>query len=522
MPTRKYLAFDLETAKEFPEGADWRKYRPLGISVAAALASDTGKLTYWYGRAPEGRPARPMNRGEVAAIVRALQGMVRDGGYTLVTWNGLSFDFPILAEESGLVPECKKLALNHVDMMFHLFCLKGHYLAMDAAAKGMGLPGKVPGMTGADVPRLWAQGDQERVLVYLGQDVRTTADLAQACDSSRAIFWTSQRGNRQSVDLPSGCLAVRHAVALPEPDTSWMTDPPKREEFIGWARDEIRSAPVLGAAHDRTRGVWGVKLGEGTNQYEQRDPQSESGPLVKAAMRVGETRALPQGFSITYKANRPAHEFSILGPEGDTRMVRVVESPGHPGEGLCSVRYFKPGEDVAGLGTVVPVRASKMPLPVVRQVIQEIREAVPQIHTVQGDRTGVSLGHTLSSASSRAGSRRDLPRGMNDEPESQAHQTSPWVRRLIVRDTLLGGGVSLAVMVTIWSILSFFLPAGWWHLVINIGAVLVTLSIVVIIKRNLVNLAGLPGWTEWIVYSVSCVAVFGVRSIELAILGAIF
>lgn len=275
---RKYLAFDLETVKEFPEGADWRKYRPLGISVAAAYASDTGQLTYWYGRTPAGRPTRQMNMGEVAAMVRALQAMVSDRGYTLVSWNGLGFDFPILAEESGSVSDCTQLALNHVDMMFHVFCLKGHYLELDAAAKGMGLPGKMVGVTGADAPRLWAQGDYERVLVYLGQDARVTADLAQASDNCRALCWTSQRGNPQKVGLSSGWLTVREALALPEPDTSWMTDPPKREEFIAWVRGPIRSHQAQRAPPDRTRTASSEsRPDEGTNQYDRRDPHTQSG-----------------------------------------------------------------------------------------------------------------------------------------------------------------------------------------------------------------------------------------------------
>ena len=43
MTDRKYLAFDLEIAREIPEGGDWKANRPLGISCAATLASDTGQ-----------------------------------------------------------------------------------------------------------------------------------------------------------------------------------------------------------------------------------------------------------------------------------------------------------------------------------------------------------------------------------------------------------------------------------------------------------------------------------------------
>ena len=55
---RRYLAFDIETAKDFPgEGSDWRSHRPLGISCAATLASDTAQLQLWHGKGRNGRPA---------------------------------------------------------------------------------------------------------------------------------------------------------------------------------------------------------------------------------------------------------------------------------------------------------------------------------------------------------------------------------------------------------------------------------------------------------------------------------
>jgi len=228
------MAFDLEIAKEIPDGGDWRANSPLGISCAAALANDLAQPIIWHGRTPACGHAAQMNQEEVKAMVLTLQAMVSAGGYTLVTWNGLNFDFPVMAEESGLVSECKELAAHHVDMMFHVFCVKGHYLGLDTAAKGMGLPGKTPGMTGADAPRYWAQERYEEVPEYLAQDVRTTVDVAQACEERGALLWTSQRGNPQGIDLPSGWLPVLEALKLAEAETSWMTNPPKRNDFTAW------------------------------------------------------------------------------------------------------------------------------------------------------------------------------------------------------------------------------------------------------------------------------------------------
>ena len=231
---RKYLAFDLEIAKEMPDGEDWRAHSPLGISCAGTLTQEQGEApTLWYSLDSDDTPASQMNRYDSRTLVSYLSSMA-DSDYTILTWNGLNFDFPILAEESGLVSECKELAAHHVDMMFHFLCAKGHYLGLEAAANGMGLPGKTLGMTGADVPRYWAQGRHQEVLDYLAQDVRTTLDVAHSCEEGGALLWTSQRGNPQGIDLPSGWLTVPEALKLPNPDTSWMSNPPSRGDFTGW------------------------------------------------------------------------------------------------------------------------------------------------------------------------------------------------------------------------------------------------------------------------------------------------
>ena len=88
-----------------------------------------------------------MTRDEAAALVGYLEARTKEG-YTLLTWNGLGFDFDILSEESNLLDTCRQLAANHVDMMFHVFCELGHAVGLDAAAKGMGLAGKTEGHEG--------------------------------------------------------------------------------------------------------------------------------------------------------------------------------------------------------------------------------------------------------------------------------------------------------------------------------------------------------------------------------------
>lgn len=229
----KYLAFDIEITRIMPPGSqDWAIFRPLGISCAATLPNDEA-ARFWYGQEGSAGFAPQMSLEETQELVRYLQDQV-ESGYQIVTWNGLGFDFDILAEESGMHQVCSSLAVDHIDMMFHIFCLKGYPLGLDKAAKGMGLSGKPPGLTGEMAPRLWAEGRFQEVLDYLRQDVHTILDLAYLVDINRQIRWLSNSGRPQFLALSSGWLRVEEASKLPLPDSSWMTNPWPRSKFTGW------------------------------------------------------------------------------------------------------------------------------------------------------------------------------------------------------------------------------------------------------------------------------------------------
>ncbi len=233
---RKYLAFDIEIAQKLPEGeGDWKAHRPLGITCAATFASDADDPMLWYSRTGAGQPAGRMSQQDIAEMVHYLTTMA-DAGHTVLTWNGLGFDFDILAEESGMLTECKRLAfdLDHVDMMFHVFCQLGYPVGLDRSAKGMGLAGKPQGMDGALAPHLWAEGQHQQVLDYVAQDVRTTLTLAHTCEERGHLRWITRRGSGKKMALPSGWLTVREALALPVPDTSWMSNPWPRSKFTSW------------------------------------------------------------------------------------------------------------------------------------------------------------------------------------------------------------------------------------------------------------------------------------------------
>ena len=241
----RYVAFDIEISREIATGTeDWKALRPLGISCAATL-TESGELRLWHGRqGADGRYAAQLAPVDVVRLVCHLAEHSLSGRPAL-TWNGLGFDLDILAEECadelGALA-CQDLALDHTDMAFQMLCEKGFMCGLDAAAKGMGLAGKTEGMHGDLAPVMWAQGraEQEKVLEYVAQDVRTTAQVYEAILERHCLTWLSRSGRRQHHDLrltdgtPHRMLTVAECLALPEPDTSWLTNPWPRTKFRGW------------------------------------------------------------------------------------------------------------------------------------------------------------------------------------------------------------------------------------------------------------------------------------------------
>ena len=231
--TFKYAAFDLEITKQISgDFNQWKNHRPLGISCAGLLFEGEEPRLY-YSRNEEGEIQSQMNKTDLGDLLKTMREAVQEG-WTIVSWSGFSFDFDILAEESGEWEICRELALNHIDMMFHFVCLQGYPLGLDTAASGLGLGGKMDGVSGADAPRLWAEGEYETVLAYLAQDVVTTLEVAKTVEQLGYISWISRKGNPQRVRLSSGWLPVNGANDLPLPDTSWMSNPLSREGFYQW------------------------------------------------------------------------------------------------------------------------------------------------------------------------------------------------------------------------------------------------------------------------------------------------
>lgn len=251
--SQKYAAFDLEIAFLGPEvdpnlteeekakiNASWHEYRPFGITCAALAWLDgpdikTTPIHGWEFSPDDDTPAPRMSKPECQYLVKQLQQLV-EHGYTLLTWNGLGFDFDVLAEESGMLVECAELAIHHVDMMFHFFCIHGYPLGLDAAAKGMHLSGKSQDVSGSKAPAMWASGEFQLVLDYVQQDVRATLQVGLAVEKDQGLSWTAKSGKLKYVHLPAWMTAEQAMYDIRVPNTRWMGDGAwSRSKFYGWA-----------------------------------------------------------------------------------------------------------------------------------------------------------------------------------------------------------------------------------------------------------------------------------------------
>jgi hypothetical protein len=232
--SRKFIAFDIETAKDVP-GADfnWKPHRPLGITCIASHSTEDDAPRVWFSNTASGTPAPKMTQQDVASFVLHLSDAMADGVIPL-SWNGLGFDLDVIAEESKLTDECKTLARNHVDMMFHVVCEKGFPVALKNAASGLGVQGKLRGVEGINAPGLWASGQYDVVTDYVAQDVQATLSIALESERRRSFAWTTRKGTISTMPLLRGWLTVDAAARLPLPDTSWMSDPPSRRDFMSW------------------------------------------------------------------------------------------------------------------------------------------------------------------------------------------------------------------------------------------------------------------------------------------------
>jgi len=225
----KYIGWDIEIATDIPDGTDWRQCRPLGITCASAVADDFTEV--WYAGKSENTYSPKMSVVEVQQMANFLK--EKSAEYKIVTWNGLSFDFDVMAEESQMKTECIELALNHMDIMYQFFCLKGFPVGISAVAEGCGIPGKVEGMHGDIAPLMWRNMEYERVIEYNIQDSKMALDIANYIETKKYLLWITRKAQTKLCRLDK-LMTVEECKPIVLPDQSWMTKPLSKEDYLKW------------------------------------------------------------------------------------------------------------------------------------------------------------------------------------------------------------------------------------------------------------------------------------------------
>lgn len=236
----KLASFDIELSTPLPEGS--RDLDSLQISCAAVAFSDRKEIEIF-----EGDPS--LSQAQSRELVDLLDNIFSKG-YGIATWNGCAFDFPVLAASAGQPKRCARLALSHHDLMLYVTFQKGWYLELEKALAGAGLSGKLKeirlsdgtlltNMDGSKAPQLWAKGEREAVIQYLEQDVDQQLALASWVAKHGKICWTSNSGNPWNLSIPK-LYTVEDCFEFPQPDVSWMDNPPQRSQFVKWMPEEFR------------------------------------------------------------------------------------------------------------------------------------------------------------------------------------------------------------------------------------------------------------------------------------------
>jgi hypothetical protein len=161
---------------------------------------------------------------------------------TIVTWNGLAFDFKFLADRTPDPTEKGRLAwiaLNrHFDLMLDFMADHGYPASMQSVATPLG---KTKTWTGAEAAE---SDDAAAVLAYCADDVQVLRHIYQA-GAARSYLVRLTAAGKETVwvirasgyRLAADCLKAAKDC---KPDQSWMTTPINIPRTADWATVLLR------------------------------------------------------------------------------------------------------------------------------------------------------------------------------------------------------------------------------------------------------------------------------------------
>lgn len=232
----KAIAFDLEITNVLEDFGQWKSERPLGISCIALSAGPHSYL-YFSGKAPFA-----LDEGLANEVVYFMYEEYYQDGYTIVSFNGLGFDFVVLADASGEREICREMALSeqHVDLMFNAYMALGHNIGLNTACQETFGAEKIGFESGAEAPVAWHDGRHKEVIEYCKHDALITYQLYQALSETPRLRWRTRKGKGQPRQLlgnhewhPTWSVA-RMLEKEPPAIPHWMRDNPiTLKHFLG-------------------------------------------------------------------------------------------------------------------------------------------------------------------------------------------------------------------------------------------------------------------------------------------------
>lgn len=234
----KYVAFDIETAQKAP--ARRSDILKLDISCVGYFINGNQELNgAFHGEFVQGRGFEVMKTLHVNRVVSWLWEHYKSG-YQIVSWSGMGFDFPVLVGNASrrYRERIEEIALGSYDPPFHMLCEKGFMIGLDSYAKTNDLGAKT--MDGLGAVEKWQTPEgQLEVIEYVKHDALLTGRAWEKMNERGGIEWTSRSGKRSYWAPTKRFLPVEEALALPLPDTSWMDNPFKREDFHSWMKGDV-------------------------------------------------------------------------------------------------------------------------------------------------------------------------------------------------------------------------------------------------------------------------------------------
>lgn len=189
------LAIDLEITNIIP--ADYQgSWFDLDLRISCVSSYSAEGEYSWYNRNGKVDGVWSPTGGEMdgSIMLSTLMNLTSDidDGHTLVSWNGASFDFRVMADNYDTPEYAKELCLSHIDLMLNFWYQHGHRVSLAKVLKGYNMQPKH--MHGSSAPKLWAEGKYQEVIDYCEDDARKTLKVAEIVHETSCIRWISRMG----------------------------------------------------------------------------------------------------------------------------------------------------------------------------------------------------------------------------------------------------------------------------------------------------------------------------------------